>query len=87
MSCPAQAQAGASSIHRIVGCVPIVATGSLDRPLFAGDDTLFEVLPDRPLVVLVRFADLVLGVELKPKAGDEFELGFEVIDVFLFVAH
>ena len=55
-----------------MGCVPIVATGLLDRPLFAGDDTLFEVLPDRPLVVLVRFADLALGVKVKPKAGDEF---------------
>jgi hypothetical protein len=37
--------------------------------------------------ILVRFADLVLRVELKPKAGDELKLGFEVIDVLLFVAH
>ena len=35
----------------------------------------------------VELADMVLGVELKAKLGDEVELRFEEIDVVFFVRH
>jgi hypothetical protein len=39
------------------------------------------------LLVLAEFADVMLGVEFKPELGNKIELGFEKIDVLLFVVH
>ena len=36
--------------------------------------------------ILAHLADLVLGVKLKAKLGDEVELGFEEIDVVFLSA-
>jgi hypothetical protein len=38
-------------------------------------------------LVLVEFADVMLGVELEPELGDQVELGFEEIDVLFLVVH
>lgn len=37
--------------------------------------------------VLTHFANMMLGVKLKAKLGNEVELGFEEIDVVLLVRH
>src|SRR6478736_8955417 len=42
----------------------------------------------RPASVLAgKMPDVLLGVELKPDAADQVELGFEEIDVMLLVLH
>jgi hypothetical protein len=38
-------------------------------------------------LILVRLADMMLSIELEAETGDEFELGFEEINVLFLVAH
>src|SRR5207302_1668054 len=39
------------------------------------------------LLTILQFANVMLGIKLKPKLGDKVELRLEKIDVALFVLH
>jgi len=43
--------------------------------------------PRRLMLLAVKLTNMVLSVELQSELGDEIELRFEEIDVFLLVVH
>ena len=43
--------------------------------------------PGLRVFILVKLADMVLRIKLKPELGDQIELGFEEVDVFFLIMH